>query len=169
MSQMTARGRPLSASAGSNSLAAMESSQTPPPGGSATPAPAGAPTTPPPRAPREDTAGVGLRIGAGVLAFVIGIVCAVAVTVMIDVGDTPLCEDVLNTQTFAGATECYDFSGSVKPIVVGAGWIGAILAGIAAILALGFAIRGRGGRVFLMTTSAAAIFLAISIIAAQAS
>lgn len=147
----------------------MESSQTPPPGGSTTPAPAGGPAAPPPRAPREDVAGVGLRIGAGVLALVIGIVCAVAVAVMVDVGDTPLCEDVGSAQAFGTVTECYDFSGSVKPIVVGAGWIGAVLAGIAAILALGFAIRGRGGRIFLLTTAAAAIFLAISVITAQVS
>jgi hypothetical protein len=147
----------------------MESSQTPPPGGSATPAPAGGPTAPPPRATRQDTAGVGLRIGAGALALVIGIVCAVAVVVMVDVGDTPICEDVTAAQVQVGGYECYDFSGSVKPIVVGAGWIGAVLAGVAALLALGFAVRGRGGRIFLMTTAAAAIFLAISILAAQVS
>jgi hypothetical protein len=147
----------------------MESSQTPPPGGSATPAPAGGPTEPPPRAPEQDTAGVGLRIGAGVLALVIAIICAVAVAVMVDVGDTPICEDVTASQVQIGGYECYDFSGSVKPIVVGAGWIGAVLAGIAVILALGFAIRGRGGRIFLLTTAAAAIFLAISILAAQVS
>ena len=49
----------------------------------------------------------------------------------------------------------------------GAGSIGAVLAGIAAILALGFSIRGRGGRMLLLVTAAAAIFLAISIVAAQ--
>lgn len=145
----------------------MESSQTPPPGGSATPAPAGGPTAPPPRAPQEDTAAVGLRIGAGLLALVLAFVCAVAVVVMVDVGDTPLCEDVTASQAVLGGFECYDFSGSVKPIVVGAGWIGAILAGIATILALGFAIRGRGGRVLLMSTGAAVAFLAISVLAAQ--
>ena len=147
----------------------MESSQTPPPGGSATPAPAGGPTAPPPRAPDQDVAGVGARIGAGVLALVIAIICAVAVAVMVDVGDTPLCEDVTASQALVGGYECYDFSGSVKPIVVGAGWIGAVLAGIAVILGLAFAIRGRGGRAFLLTTGAAAIFLAIRVLAAQAS
>ena len=147
----------------------MESSQTPPPGGSATPAPAGGPTAPPPRAPEQDVAGVGARIGAGILALVIAIICAVAVAVMVDVGDTPLCEDVTASQALVGGYECYDFSGSVKPIVVGAGWIGAALAGIAVILGLAFAIRGRGGRAFLLTTGAAAVLLAISVLAAQAS
>ncbi len=145
----------------------MESSQTPQPGGSATPAPAGGPTEPPPRAPEQDTAGVGLRIGAGVLALVLALVSFAAVATMIDVGDKGICEDRADQGGFV--YECYDFSGSVKPIVVGAGWIGAVLAGVAAILALGFAIRGRGGRIFLLTTAAAAIFIAISILAAQVS
>jgi hypothetical protein len=145
----------------------MESSQTPPPGGSATPAPAGGPTEPPPRAPEQDTAGVGLRIGAGVLALVLALVAFAAVATMIDVGDKGVCADISGQGN--GIYECYDFSSSVKPIVVGAGWIGAVLAGVATILALGFAIRGRGGRIFLLTTAAAAIFLAISILAAQVS
>ena len=145
----------------------MESSQTPPPGGSATPAPAGGPTEPPPRAPEQDTAGVGLRIGAGVLALVLALISFSAVATMIDVGDKGICEDRADQGGFV--YECYDFSGSVKPIVVGAGWIGAVLAGIAVILGLAFAIRGRGGRAFLLTTGAAAIFLAISVLAAQAS
>jgi hypothetical protein len=138
-----------------------------PPESTATPPPAGGPTEPPPRAPDVDTASVGLRIGAGALALVIGIVCAVAVAVMVDVGDTPLCEDVTSAQQVVGGYECYDFSGSVKPIVVGAGWIGAVLAGIATILALAFAVRGRGGRLFLGATAAAAVFLAVSVLAAQ--
>ena len=145
----------------------MESSQTPPPGGSATPAPAGGPTEPPPRAPEQDTAGVGLRIGAGVLALVLALISFAAVATMIDVGDKGICEDRTDHGGFV--YECYDFSGGVKPIVVGAGWIGAVLAGVAVILALGFAIRGRGGRIFLLTTAAAAIFIAISVVAAQVS
>ena len=147
----------------------MESSQTPPPGGSATPPPGGEPPhpAPPPSGPRDDgRANVGLRIGAVVLALALAIICAVAVLVMVDVNDTKLCEDV-NRAEVTGVYECYDFSGSVKPVVVGAGWIGAVLAGIAAILALGFSIRGRGGRMLLLVTAAAAIFLAISIVAAQ--
>lgn len=147
----------------------MESSQTPPPGGSATPPPGGEPPhpAPPPSGPRDDgRANVGLRIGAVVLALALAIICAVAVLVMVDVNDTKLCEDV-NRAEVTGVYECYDFSGSIKPVVVGAGWIGAVLAGIAAILALGFSIRGRGGRMLLLVTAAAAIFLAISIVAAQ--
>ena len=101
-----------------------------------------------------------------VLALALAIICAVAVAVMVDVNDTKLCEDV-NRAEVTGVYECYDFSDSIKPVVVGAGWIGAVLAGIAAILALAFSIRGRGGRMLLLVTAAAAIFLAISIVAAQ--
>ena len=112
----------------------MESSQTPPPGGSATPPPGGEPphpAPPPPSGPRDDgRANVGLRIGAVVLALALAIICAVAVLVMVDVNDTKLCEDV-NRAEVTGVYECYDFSGSIKPVVVGAGWIGAVLAGIA--------------------------------------
>jgi len=146
----------------------MESAQTPPPGGSATPPPAGGPAGPPPRAVSEDTAAVGLRIGAGLLALMLAFICAVAIAVMIDVNDTPLCGEVPSAQELAGGYECYDFSDSVKPIVVGAGWIGAVLAGIAAILALAFAVRGRGGRSLLLVIAAAAVLLAVSVVAAQA-
>ena len=147
----------------------MESSQTPPPGGSATPPPGGEPpppAPPPSSGPGDGRANVGLRIGAVVLALALAIICAVAVLVMVDVNDTKLCEDV-NRAEVTGVYECYDFSGSIKPVVVGAGWIGAVLAGIAAFLALAFSIRGRGGRMLLLVTAAAAIFLAISIVAAQ--
>lgn len=148
----------------------MESSQTPPPGGSATPPPGGQPPPPaaqPPSGRGDDgRANAGLRIGAVVLALALAIICAVAVAVMIDVNDTKLCEDV-NRAEVSGVYECYDFSGSIKPVVVGAGWIGAVLAGVAAFLALAFTIRGRGGRALLLVTAAAAIFLAISIVAAQ--
>ncbi len=87
---------------------------------------------------------------------------------MVDVNDTGICADVSADQIQVGGYECYDFSDSVKPIVLGAGWIGAVLAGIAALMALAFTVRGRGGRPLLLVTAAAAIFLAISIIAAQA-
>ncbi len=147
----------------------MDSSQTPPPGGGpATPPPAGGPPAPP-AAPAGDDgkAGAGLRVGAVVGAFVLAIVCAVAVAVMVDVNDTLLCDEVGTAQQRIGGYECYDFSSSVKPIVVGAGWIGAVLAGVAALLALAFAIRGRGGRILVLVTAVAGVFLAISVLAAQ--
>jgi hypothetical protein len=144
----------------------MESSQTPPPGGGPVePTPTGAPA---PAAPATDDgkAGAGARIGAVLLALVLALICAVAIGVMADVGDKGTCDE-LNAVT--GIHECYDFSESVKPIVLGAGWIGAVLAGVAALMALVFTIRGRGGRILALTTVAAVSFLAISIAFAQVS
>ena len=150
----------------------MESSQTPPPGGgpveptpSPTPPPAPAPAAP---AADDGKAGAGARIGAVVLALVLAIICAVALIVMADVSDKGVCSE-LDPTTITGTYECYDFSDSVKPIVLGAGWIGGILAGIAALMALAFTIRGRGGRVLMLTTAAAIAFLVISVAAAQIS
>ena len=154
----------------------MEPSQTPPPGGSATPPPGGgrsdSEAAPPPPAEAvaptggDGKAGIGLRIGALALALVLAVVCAVAVAVMVDVNDTGTCDDVDVSQV-SGTYDCYDFSSSIKPLVLGAGWLGAILTGAAAILALAFTIGGRGGRLLLMVVGAAAVLLAVSILAAQ--
>lgn len=105
-------------------------------------------------------AGALRRVGAVVLAIVLAFVAAVAIVAMINVSDSGVCED----KAFG---ECYDFSGSVEPIVLGFGWIGGILAGIAALLALGFAIRGRGGRPLLAAIGLSAAALAVSIITAR--
>jgi len=149
----------------------MESSQTPPPGGGPvepTPSPTPPPQAPAAPAPDDGKAGAGARIGAVVLALVMAIICAVAIVVMADVGDKGVCSEV-DLTTVTGAYECYDFSESVKPIVLVAGWIGAVLAGVAALMALVFTIRGRGGRALVLTTAAAGVFLLISILTAQIS
>ncbi len=100
------------------------------------------------------------------LALPLAVICAVGIAVMADVGDEGVCEDV-DLRQVSGLYECYDFPASVEPVVLGAGWIGAVLAGVAAILALAFAIRGRGGRPLLLATAAAAGFLILSIVVAQ--
>jgi hypothetical protein len=99
------------------------------------------------------------------LALVLAIIAAVAIVVVVDVGDTGTCEEAVVPS--AGTYECYDFSESVKPVVLVAGWIGGVLTAVAAMMALVFTIRGRGGRVLLITTVIAAVFLGISIVAAQ--
>jgi len=140
----------------------MEGSQTPPPGSGGTPPPpepAGAQ-----RQGDDDRAGVGFRIGAVVLFFALAIICAVAAIVMADVGDKGVCSEV---RAQSGLIECYDFSESVKPIVLAAGWAGAVLAAIAALLSLAYAVRGRGGRILVATTITAATLLIVSIAIAQ--
>jgi hypothetical protein len=110
----------------------------------------------------------GPRIAAAVLSVILAIVCVIVVIVMADVGDKGTCEGI-DPAAIRGTYECYEFSESVKPIVLAAGWIGGVLTGVAALLSLGFAIRGRGGRILLMTTAAAAFLLAVSILSAQLS
>ena len=143
----------------------MESAQTPPPGGSATPPPAGGPTAPPPRAAREETAGVGLRIGAGLLALVLAFACAVFVSVMVTLGDTGTCDEVLaGTAQPNSDGECFDGSSTMKAVSLVFGWPGAILAGVAALLALAFAVRGRGGRMLLIAIAGAVLLIGLSMV-----
>jgi hypothetical protein len=105
---------------------------------------------------------VGPRIGAVILALAAAIVCAVGIAVMLDVSDTGICADA------APGADCYDFSSSAKPFVLIFGWAGSIVAGLTALAALGFTIRGRGGRAVLLGTGLAIVLLAISIIIARA-
>lgn len=119
------------------------------------------PASPPPAA--EEKSGTGLRIGAVALAIALAIVCAVGIAVMIDVSDVGVCEDVVL------AAECYDFSGSAEPFVLIFGWAGSVVAGLTALGALAFAIRGRGGRPVLIGTGIAVVLLAISVIIARVS
>jgi hypothetical protein len=109
---------------------------------------------------------MGARLAALALALALAVICAVAIAVMRDVGDKGVCEEI-DIRRVSGLYECYDFSASVEPVVLAAGWIGAVLAGVAAILALGFTLRGRGGRPLLFVTAAAAGFLVLSIVVAQ--
>ncbi|HET6830080.1 MAG TPA: hypothetical protein VFH44_01900 [Solirubrobacterales bacterium] len=142
----------------------MEASQTPPPGGSANSPPAGGPA--PGGEGRDERAGVGARVAAVVLALALAIICFAGVTVMTDVADKGLCEELELTR-IAGIHECYDFPESAEPVVLGAGWAGSILAAVAAIIALAFAVLGRGGRLLLAVTAAAVVLLAVSIVAAR--
>ena len=128
----------------------MEAAQTPaaPPAAS----PSGAPAK----------AGAGQRIASVLLAIALAIVCAVGIAVMVDVSDTGICADA------SLGSDCYDFSDSAKPFVLGFGWAGSIVAGLTALAALGFAIRGRGGRPVLVGTGLAVVLLVVSIAVARA-
>lgn len=121
------------------------------------------PAAPPPAPPPTDEkAGVGLRIAAAALALALAIVSAVGIAVMTDVSDVGVCADA------APGSECYDFSDSAKPFVLIFGWAGSIVAGITALIALAFTIRGRNGRPVLVGTGLAVVLLAISVIIARA-
>lgn len=109
-------------------------------------------------------AGALQRVGAVLLALVLAFVSAVGVAVMLDIGETTPCSDVQSIADLNDDGECYDGSDTKKTIALILGWPGSALAGIAALLALGFAIRGRGGRTLLMTIGAAAVLIAASLI-----
>jgi hypothetical protein len=140
----------------------MESSQTPPPSGT--------PISPAPRAAAGDDgkAGAGLRIGAVLLALALALIAAAAITIMVDVADRSVCSEPPKADELVGGYECYDFPGWAKPFVFGAGMVGGIVTALAALLALAFAIRGRGGRLLLIVTAAGLGLLVISVLFAQA-
>ena len=109
-----------------------------------------------------------LRIGAVLLALVLAFIAAVAITVMVDVADRSVCSEPPKADELVGGYECYDFPGWAKPFVFGAGTLGGIVTALAALLALAFTIRGRGGRLLLIVTAAGLGLLVISVLFAQA-
>lgn len=113
----------------------------------------------------EQKAGAGLRILAVLGSLVLAFAAAVAILVMIDIGGTATCEDVLAGEAdFNDDNECYDGSSTTKLIVLLLGWPGAILASASVLLALGFAIRGRGGKLLLQVIAGAVVLLGLSLI-----
>ena len=114
--------------------------------------------------PENRKAGALLRIGAVLLAIALAFVCAVGVVVMLDIADTTSCEDVRTVADLNDSGECYDGSDTTKTIAMILGWPGSIMAGIAALLALAFAIRGYGGRRLGIAIAIAAVLLGGSLI-----
>ena len=104
------------------------------------------------------------RIVAVLLALVLAFVCAVMVSVMLDIGETTPCADVETIADLNDDGECYDGSSTVKTIALVLGWPGAIVAGVAAFLALAFAIRGYGGRQLMMAIGLSAALIAATLI-----
>ena len=115
-----------------------------------------------PAAPRK--AGGLVRVGAVVLALVLAFITAVAVVVMLDIGELTPCDDVTNITQLNDDGECFDGSSSSKTIALIVGWPGTVLAGLATLMALAFAIRGYGGRPLVMVIIAGAVLLGLSLI-----
>ena len=137
----------------------MESAATPPP-----PPPPPADRTTATHPPDPGRAGVGARIAAVLLALVLAFITAVGVVAMIDIAELTPCEDVVSAADLNDEGECFDGSDTGKTLAMIFGWPGTILAGIATLLALGFAIRGRGGRPLLIAIIGAAVLLGLSIL-----
>jgi len=104
------------------------------------------------------------RVGAVVLALVLAFITAVAVIVMLDIGELTPCDDVTNITQLNDDGECFDGSSTSKTISLILGWPGTLLAGLATLMALGFAIRGTGGRPLVMVIIAGAVLLGLSLL-----
>ena len=118
--------------------------------------------TRPATAPR---AGALVRIGAVLLALVLAFVAAVAVVVMIDIGDLTPCSEIGSDISLLNEDgECFDGSDSERTISLVLGWPGAIVVALAALLALAFAVRGRGGRPLLTAIIVGAVLLGLSLL-----
>jgi hypothetical protein len=142
----------------------MEASGPPPP------EPTPPPPPPPPEAPSDDdTATTGWRLLGVLLALALAFACAVMVIAMLDIGDTPRCDDPAALEEERAETddlviECFDGSQAQKVISLVLGWPSAILAGIAALVALFFAATGRQGQLLLRLTGTAIVLGGLSIL-----
>ena len=143
----------------------MEASGTPTPEPTQPP-----PPPPPPGAPaEEEQASGGWRLLGVVLALALAFACAVMVIAMLDIGDTPRCDDPAALEEERQESgdlviECFEGSETQKVISLVLGWPSGILAGIAALVALLFAATGRHGQLLLRLTGTAIVLGGLSIL-----
>jgi hypothetical protein len=99
-------------------------------------------------------------VGFLVLAFA----CAVLISAIVDIGRTPTCADVNagNAQPYQG--HCFDGGSAKKTITEVLVWPGGVLAGVAALLALAFAITGRNGRRLLWVVALAIVLAGLGLL-----
>lgn len=103
--------------------------------------------------------GTGWRIGAVVLGLAAAIFGAILISVMLDVGDHPTCDEaaqeVLSITNPEQEIDCFDGSSTAKTLTLILGWPTAIA--FIALLPLGiyFAATGRGRNLLLLVLGAA--------------
>src|SRR3954447_9464850 len=143
---------------------------SPPPVPPGTPPPAAArPPAPPsgelPPAPPSDRASGGLR-ALGVLGFLIlAFACAVLISAIVDIGNTPTCADVQSgAAALPSDQQCFDGSSTQKVIAEVLVWPGGVLAGVAAFLALAFPVTGRNGRRVLWVVALAIVLAGLGLL-----
>ena len=137
--------------------------------GTPPPEPTRPPPPPPPGEPAEEEATGGWRLLGVVLALALAFACAVMVVAMLDIGDTPRCDDPAALEEEREETgdlviECFEGSQAQKVVSLVLGWPSALLAGIAALVALYFAATGRQGQLLLRLTGAAIVLGGLSIL-----
>ncbi len=143
----------------------MEASGTPTPPPDSSRSATEPPPPPTTTATADGTAGGGWRVLGVLLALALAFACAVMIVAMSDIGSTPTCEDVLSgAEALPSDGECFDGSSGKKTVSLILGWPSGILAGLAALMALYFAVTGRRGRLLLQLTGAAIALGAASIL-----
>jgi hypothetical protein len=123
----------------------------------------------PPPEPVDKKAGAGARAGGVALAIIFAFAAAVMVAVMLEIGDSPLCDDPAAVQEAIrespGETvECFEGSDTAKTASLILGWPSAVLGALVVLLGLAFAIRGRGGRTLAIVGVAAVVLGGLSIL-----
>ena len=133
--------------------------------GSEPPAPPPADPPPPPPPPPSDRASGGRRSLAFLGFVVLAFGCAVMAVAAADIGTTPTCADVQSGKAAVPSdNQCFDGGSTKKAVTVGMMWPGAVLAGIAALLALVFTVTGRNGRRVMLVTAAAIVVSGLGIL-----
>lgn len=111
----------------------------------------------------RERAGTGWRVLGVLLALALAFACAVMVAVMLDIGGTKPCGDVTDEYALAHpGGECFEGSGFQKAVFLVLGWPSGVIAGVAGVLALAFAITGRSGRRMLLAAALAIVLGALS-------
>jgi hypothetical protein len=117
----------------------------------------------------DHRAGGGWRVLGVILALALAFAAAVMIVAMVDIGDTPRCDDEAAIAAERQATgeeviECFEGSSTQKTISLVLGWPSGVLAGLAGLLALYFAATGRRGTLLLRLTGVAIALGALSIV-----
>jgi hypothetical protein len=111
-----------------------------------------------------------MRALAVVLALVLAFGAAVMIVAMVDINNTPRCDDPAGiaayhrSHPFDRTISCFDGSQTQKVISMGLGFAGGAVGAIAAILALAFTVTGLNGRRVLWATALAIILSGLSIL-----
>jgi hypothetical protein len=110
-------------------------------------------------------AGVGWRVLGALLAVALGFGCAVMVAAMSDIGSTPTCHDIsIGAADVPSGGECFSGSSLQKTIALGLGWPSGVIAGLAGLVALAFAITGRRGPLALLLAAVAIVLGGLSVV-----
>ena len=134
--------------------------------------PTAQPEPPPPLAEPsadEEQPGSAWRVLGIILALALAFAAAVMIIVMVDVGGTPHCDDPAAIEEERRETgdlviECFEGSEGQKVASLALGWPSGVVAAIAALLALYFAVTGRRGQLLLRLTGLAVVLGVLSIV-----